>query len=466
MLDSIQPPQHYEPAPAGEQPRRKPKSRFRLWVTLVMLLLLAAGIFVGSRLVIFAQRVFEGKSVTFSLRQLFLAGDKTLIGEPEGMIRILLLGIGGEGHEGPNLTDTMILLTIQLPKSGNDRPKIGFLSIPRDLAVYIPGYDYRKINSAYAYGETGGQKNGPKLALKTVEQVLGVAIPYYGVVDFQGFKKIIDDLGGVTIDVERTFTDPLFPDEKTGYLPPVTFEKGLQKMDGTRALEYVRSRHGNNEEGTDFARSRRQEKLLQAVKNKATGLKVVTNLGLLNRLLNDLSQHLRTNLSPYELQHLYNLAKNIPSENISALAIDHEGALVCDQTDADTGAYLLVPCQGLGNYEAIRNLLLNEFLLSELRREQPSIEIQNASRIANLGQRTQNFINLPFLKFTLSNFKAQAVYQESVLYDNTSGAKPETLNYLKAKLGIRLAQSPFPFPAATPSSDFVIVVTEELAARL
>lgn len=443
MLDSINPPK---------------KTRFRFWFALVMFGLLAAGIFIGTKLVLVAQRVLEGGGVRTSLKQFFLAQDTPLAGEAEEEIRILLLGIAGEGHDGGTLTDTMILATIKVPKNGEDT-KVGLVSIPRDLVVNIPGYDFRKINSAYAYG-------GAKLARESAEELLGFSIPYYAVVDFDGFKQIINDLGGVEISVEEGFTDSLYPDEKGGYLPPIIFETGRQHMEGERALQFVRSRHGSGNEGTDFARSKRQQLVLRAVKDKLAGMRVLANLGLLGRLLDEFSKHLRTNLAPHELKRIYDLVRNIGKQDIRALAINHEGALVCDQIAEDTGAYLLVPCAGLGQYTAIRNLVKNQFLVSDISEESPVIEIQNAAHIDLLAQRVQQFLNLPYLKISIGNFRAAAAFDQTTIYDNTGGGKKRSLSYLQKKLGAAIARSPFPFPTTAKSADFVIILAPDMAAKL
>lgn len=440
-----------------KRPEKPKTSRVRLWLALVMLVLLALGIFIGTKLVIFAEKIVDGTAGLAVLKQFLLAPDKQLQGEAEEEIRILLLGIAGQNHDGATLTDTMILATLKLPKKQD--PMISLVSIPRDLVVNIPGYDYRKINSAYAYG-------GPQLALQTTQQLLGFSIPYYAVIDFEGFKRIVDDLGGVDINVERGFTDSFFPDGIEGYLPPITFQEGREHMNGTRALEFVRSRHGTNSEGTDFARSRRQQLVLKAVKDKLVRLRVLANLNLVNRLLGEFSDHFRTNLAPHELKRIYDLVKNTPGENIRNLAINHGGALVCDEVTEDTGAYLLVPCAGLGNYEAIRNVVKNQFLVTALEKEAPVIEIQNAVGIDLLGQRTAAFLNLPYVKISLGNFRGKAVFEETIIYDNTGGAKKQTLDYLHTKLNAKVALSPFPFPTAAPNPDFVIILAPDIESEL
>ncbi len=465
MLDSIQPPKS-PTLPPRQSSTAKRKSWFRLTIAIVMLILLVVGIFVGSKLVIFAQKILEGSGTTFSFGKFFLAADKSLIGEKDGEIRILLLGIGGENHEGGTLTDTMIVATIKLPQNKTDEPQVSLFSIPRDLLVDIPGYDFRKINAAYALAEAAEKGKGAAKAVTTVEKLLEASIPYYIVVDFQGFKKIIDDLGEVEVDVEQPFTDELYPDEKNGYLPPVTFEKGKQTMDGTRALKYVRSRHGSNNQGSDFARTKRQQQVLKALKDKSTSFKVLTNLNLLSQVLEDLSDHIRTNLALHELKHLYDLARGLKRENILSQTLDVESGVLCNKTVEETGAYVLIPCADIQNYSVIRNLFDHQFELAPLLAESASIEIQNTSQVESLGRKIQENLGSSGLHIETTNFKGQTTYTESIIYDNTDGKKPKTLAYLRKTLTLPVAQSPFPFPTFGQSPDFVIIITRDMEGKL
>lgn len=457
MLDGIQQQRHYEP--------KRPKIRLRLWLGIVMLVLLAGGIWIGSKAVSVAQKIFEDKNGNFSIRKLFIAGNR-IPGEENGEVRILLLGIGGEKHEGGTLSDTMILATFKLPQSNSEQVRLGLMSFPRDLEVLVEGYGYQRINTAYAYGESGGQQNGSALAIKTLERVIGKKIPYYAVADFQGFKKIIDDLGDVEITVDQTFTDAFYPDEKFGYLAPLTFEAGRQKMDGARALQYVRSRHGNNGEGTDFARSRRQQKVLAAIRDKILNMRVLTNLGLIDQLLGTVADHLRTNLEPYELKELYDLAKGIKEQDIISTGLDTESGILCDQILEETGQYVLLPCRGLEDYSQIRKLLDDQFTTGAVAAERAVVEIQNASGIEFLGKRAQNYLGTSFKEIAAGNYRGGAVYQESTVYDNTRGKKPATLDYLKKRLGSRVASSPFPFTTLLESPDFVIILSSDLQNKL
>lgn len=182
-----------------------------------------------------------------------------------GRTNILILGIGGGTHEGFDLTDTMMVLSLDSAKKS-----AAFISIPRD--IWSDTLKDR-VNSGYHYG-------GLIMAKVTVEDVIGMPIQYAVVVDFSGFQKLIDQVGGIDVTVPTAFTDTQYPkpgmEQATCPGDPtnacvyetVHFDAGLQHMDGARALVYARSRHAEGDEGSDFARSRRQQLIMVALKNK------------------------------------------------------------------------------------------------------------------------------------------------------------------------------------------------------
>src|SRR3989344_2902502 len=135
MLDGVHRPNN--PGQFNLQPKRPKRSRFRLYAIIFMFLLLAGGIFVGSKLVIFAQKIFEGQK--FSFGRLFVSSDKLLTGEQTGEIKILLMGIAGGNHDGATLADTMILATLRPSQKKDEDTAASLFSIPRDLAVNVPG---------------------------------------------------------------------------------------------------------------------------------------------------------------------------------------------------------------------------------------------------------------------------------------------------------------------------------------
>ncbi|OGG34464.1 hypothetical protein A2363_00445 [Candidatus Gottesmanbacteria bacterium RIFOXYB1_FULL_47_11] len=185
---------------------------------------------------------------------------------------ILLLGIGGGNHEGSDLTDTMMVLSLD-----NKKKTSAFISVPRDIWSETLK---DRVNSAYHYGEEKKKGGGLLLAKVTVEDIVGMPIHYAVVVDFSGFQNLIDQVDGIEVVVPTAFTDTQYPkpgmEESTCPGDPtnacvyetVHFDAGLQHMDGARALVYARSRHAEGDEGSDFARSRRQQLIIVALKNK------------------------------------------------------------------------------------------------------------------------------------------------------------------------------------------------------
>ena len=213
-------------------------------------------------------------AIPSSLTALTASADETLIGGQEDRINVLLLGIGGKGHEGSNLTDTIILASYK-PSTH----EVGMMSIPRDLLVPIPGYGWRKVNNLYSLAEYNDPGTGGDYTKQILSQIFDVQIPYYLRIDFKGFVELVDLVGGIDVNVAKTLTDYQYPipgheeyPEEDGRYEHLYIEAGPQHFDGETALKYVRSRHGLNGEGSDFARAARQQLAIEALMNKIFSL--------------------------------------------------------------------------------------------------------------------------------------------------------------------------------------------------
>lgn len=372
-----------EPRAVSLLARPKKRGRFflQLLVGVILLVMAVLGTLVIVRATTLSNKIFVGQKTSFfqKIKSVFTGGGSSrLAGEDEGQINILLLGIGGEGHDGPYLSDTIIVAQIR-PEQG----EISLTSIPRDYWVKMPeGNYYAKINNAFSSGFSKNKdwNEGGMWARGAAESVTGLRIPYFAVVDFAGFKKAIDRVGGVEVNVERTFTDFSFPNDKTlGYLPPVTFEAGPQNFNGERALMFARSRHAQGPEGSDFARGQRQQKIIQAFKDKVFKLNLISNAGTINQLLGIFADHFHTNISPEEMFHVYNLAREKGINNLVSLSLDQDTGLICPTTIAETGAYALVPCAGK-NEQDIKEFFKNAFALGRLYQEKPVIWLGNSTK--------------------------------------------------------------------------------------
>jgi LCP family protein required for cell wall assembly len=227
-----------------------------------------------------------------------------------GRVTVLLLGLDYRDWESgseASRSDTMILLTLDpLTRTA------GILSVPRDTWVPIPGFTHGKINTAYYLGDAyqlpGG---GPGLAVKTVEQFLGVPINYYAQIDFAAFVRFIDEIGGVKIDVPDPITIDLLGD---GRETIKTLQPGVQVLPGEWALAYARNR--KTQEG-DFDRARRQQQVILGIRDRLLSLEAL--LALIQRapaLYKELASGIRTNLSLDDVVRLALLANEVPGEDI------------------------------------------------------------------------------------------------------------------------------------------------------
>ncbi len=429
---------------------KKILKKILIFLISIIVILAATVFFRASSL---SEKIFVGQKTTFinKLIDFFRGGNTTLIGENLGQINILLLGVGGEGHDGPYLTDTIILAQI--------RPDIGeasLTSIPRDYLVDLPeGGGQEKINAAFALGLTKNKEmdwdRGGAWARQMAEKISGLKVPYFAVVDFSGFTKAIDMAGGVDINVERDFTDSQYPDSGVGFLPPQTFTAGYQHMDGERALIFARSRHGSNLEGSDFARSLRQQKILENFKQKVFTKNIVKTGSNINNLLTVFADHFHTNLSPAGIYRIYNLTEGLKFK-INSLSLDPETQLICPEVLASNGAYVLTPCPDKSE-DDVKNFFKNSFSLGKLAAEKSIVWLADSTHnepAYNTAFRKLTDVGLTVYELTYSKDNLP----QTIVYEANS--KPATAEFIKNQLHATPA-SVAP-PGVTVSKDKVDVI--------
>ncbi len=414
--------------------KKKKKHWKRRIILTVVALFLVGGIFLGYKAYVLAQKMFQGNGAPGLLG---LFGSGQLKGEAQDRINVLLLGIGGAGHDGPNLTDTIMVASIK-PSTN----QVAFLSVPRDLYVSIPGHGKAKINAADAYGEEDKPGNGINLSTQTVQNVLNLPIHYTVRVDFSGFAKIIDDIGGVDVNVENDLYDPYYPDG-TYYIT-----KGMHHMSGAEALKYARSR----ETTSDFDRAKRQQQILMAVRDKLTSTSTLLNPVKMNDILNVLGDHIKTNMQIWEAKRLFDMFQKTDKTKIINKVLDNStnGPLV----SANNGTYILLP--KTGNYDEIQNIAKNIFTDSGLNDEAAKIQILNATGVSGEAKKTGDSISGMGMQINdLSN--ADELNSATEIIDHTNGAKPKTIDFLEKKFCIKSTQAPDP----TGLYDITIVVGKD-----
>ena len=413
-------------------------------------------------------RKFGNMGLWQQIKKLIGSEDKKLQGEQDGRINVLLLGIGGLEHDGPFLTDTMILASFK-----PETKQVALISIPRDLLAPIPGYDWRKINNANAFGESQKSGQGSQLAQETVSNIFDIPIHYYVRLDFAGFTKVIDSLGGITVDVENVLDDPFYPVKgkematTTQRYEHLYIEVGRQKFDGETALKYVRSRKAKGMEGSDFARSKRQQKVLLAVKEKTLSFSTLINPYRITSVMDTLSQHLATNFEIWELIRLLNLGKDIDEKNIIHRVFDDGPDGVLYSEIMSDGAFVLRPNNG--DFSEMQNIVKNIFNPQVLAEQKPKkIEIQNGTKINGLASQISQYLeSLGYQVIRVKNAPTQD-YQKTVIYNlmDTNPPDPAVISLsqsLQAEVASTLPQwiKSTTSPAVSSQTDILIILGQD-----
>jgi len=352
---------------------------------------------------------------------------RDLKGEGDGRVNVLLLGVGGERHEGPYLTDSILIVSVDPVNLS-----VAILSIPRDLLVPVTGFGYVKMNSIYTLGENNKTltSGGPALLKKTLGQLFDIPIHYYALIDFNGFIKAIDAIGGINIEVPEDIYDPFYPDGYGGY-DQFYIKKGFYKMDGETALKYARSR----ETTSDFDRSRRQQAIMVAFKEKLMNFSTFLSFKRLNEMMNILSDHIKTDIQLWEIERLIEIAKKIDTSNIQTKVLDDgpEGFLYGDSVE---GMYVLRPAGG--SFLRIKQFVHQFFKDIYLSEEEALIEVQNGTAREGLAAITSNELTALGYKVVKFGNADRHDYETTIIYDFSGGRKPFTVEYLRERFKAKL----------------------------
>lgn len=241
-------------------------------------------------------------------------------------VNILLLGMGGENHEGGDLTDTILLFSLN-----REENKFFLLSLPRDMwSTTLQD----KINTAYHYGEEKETGGGAVLTKSIITEITGLPVHYVAIIDFSQFQTMIDEVGGIDVFIPVSFADTEYPiegkerDNCNGdpfffcRYKTVVFESGTEHMDGARALEYVRSRHSEGSEGSDFSRTKRQQDVVMALKDAILVKKPWFHPNIAFQLLDLYQKATKTDLSIAEALTVGKFLMQMPSGSMQKISID------------------------------------------------------------------------------------------------------------------------------------------------
>lgn len=336
----------------------------------------------------------------FEVNQILAVVGSDLPKDKYGLTNILILGVGGKGHDGEDLTDTMMVASID-PATKS----VILFSLPRDFwinAEITSGRineilrDAPIIYKRQGFAEDVAYQKSIELLENTIENILQIEIHKFAKIDFKGFEKMIDAVDGIDVVVEKTIEDNSYPDGNWGY-QRFYLEAGQQHLDGATALKFARSRHNSS----DFDRAKRQQVTLQALREKALKKDILTNTDKLKEMFDIVQENFATDLTWREIVSLANYASIFPRENISSRVLtdndlDIGGFLVTPDRSLYGGAFVLVPFLNLvkdHKYDQIQTFAEFAFYHRDiLDLNPPKIHIKNSTNIEGLARSIMNHL--------------------------------------------------------------------------
>ncbi|HEU4914857.1 MAG TPA: LCP family protein [Candidatus Saccharimonadales bacterium] len=448
--------------PFGHRKNKKPpKSRLRRNLKRGGLILLALILLLGGYL------FFKGY---FNLHKVLKGGGKStslndnvdpslLKGEGDGRVNVLLLGRGGEGHDGADLTDTILLASIDPVNK-----KAALVSLPRDLWVATP-YGSSKVNAVFAYAKQRAQakgnnkKDAEAAGLKAIQdevsEILGVTIHYRTMVDFRAFQDAVNTVGGVDINVtEDTAVTERLWNQETGKKYYLNVTPGMQHFDGERALFYARSRHTSAR--GDFARAERQRLLIEALSKKISSAGTYTNPVKLSNLMDNFGDHVTTDFSIDDAIRLAKLGKSIGSNFESIDLADPDKPLFT--TGMIGNQSVVLPAAGQGDYSEIQAMVRSKLKDGYILKENADIHVLNGTVTAGLaGEKAEELKTYGYNVSTVTDAPTQD-YEKTVIVDLTKGKKPYTKNYLEKRFGVKSTAKLPDSTIPTGTASFVIIL--------
>lgn len=379
-----------------EKPTKRKKSRAegrnwkrsikRAFIGLFIMGVLVGG-YLGAKGFLRAKQIFKGggEDVLWSCEP----KPESLKQEGDGRINFLLLGKGGpEQQDGPDLTDTIIVASVDPCNN-----EAGLLSIPRDLAVKMESGETNKINAVYALtkmaaksddkSEEDAEKEGIEAIETAVENVVGLRMDRYVMIDFTAFEQAVDAVGGITIDVKKPVVEQM---RLKGKQYKLDVQTGRQEFNGLRALAYSRSRYTSAR--GDFDRSERQREIIVALREKIFSVGTFSNPIKISQLIDAFGSRVRTNINGNdEIGKLYNIGQSIDGSRIKSASLVDEPNVLIGSGGANLGlGSVQVPKSGLYRYDDIRTFVRTTFVDGFIKKENANIVVLNGTTVPSLAK--------------------------------------------------------------------------------
>jgi LCP family protein required for cell wall assembly len=440
--------------PITEDPKKKRFKRL-LWITPLIVVAALLG-YVGvkyhhlSTTTIVAHQGENSAILTYDPANKHQQLDLSAFKNPgDGRVNIVIVGVGGEGHGGAYLTDSIKLLSLD---TINKSAVIS--SLPRDFY-----YGNGKINAVYSDAESIKAGNGGIALRKAVGDVFGVQVSHFMLMDFSGFKDLVDSLGGITINAPEAVYDTSYPVDSTYGYETFSVKAGVQTMNGTTALKYSRTRHADN----DYKRQERQNLVIKAIEDKALTAGVLANPIKINSIINVLGDHIRTDLQPADIKSVIDIVRQIPGTSIGSSVLDTNPDLNLLTSSSDTSAgFISYPILGIKNYSAIHSWFQKNNPDPLLAKESPSVTLYGTG-VATPKQLSAFADDLHNYGFTVTVSPTPATTPHgSTAFMRKSAAKKVSSQYLSSFLGTAATNGS---PSGDADFEVVYVPSRLSAAR-
>lgn len=427
--------------------RIRPVKLIKRTLTLLAIITIGAGGFFAYRFASLAGNVFSGGGSSA-----VLFGDvapAALSKEGDGRVNSLVIGIGGEGHDGANLADTIMIASLD-PFT----KEASLVSIPRDFYVEYNG-SFVRINEVHALGEQRQEGGGPEALETLVEEQFDIPIHYYMRLEFSALEQAVDVLGGIDVEVANEVYDASVANT---FGKPLAFKPGVHTMDGRTALIYSRSRKGTIG-GGDFARTERQKEVMQAMFVKGLAKGTFSSPSKVSSLLSTFNNNVKTSISLNEIMQLYNVGKEVDVNTIKADTLGYEdddgNRLLSDYTTS-TGAQVLIPSDGIGDNYRTSLFIRSKMVDSYIKREQPNLVILNASGTSGLAGDYQDLYEaLGYTVSKIDNFDGANLVQTELVEINE---KEYSKHFISKRLGVVDLSERSAIKDAYVGADYVIIL--------
>ena len=434
----------------GMKGGKKKHKKAKIIISIILVLLLGAGVFAYLWINGVISKVTDGKAGLFDF---IVAKDVELKKGENGRTNILAFGTSGynmegdEGngvHDGAQLTDSIMVISLD-----QETKDVAMLSLPRDLYVKKTCTATAKVNEVYWCANIKGNDEaaGAKALEDKVGEILGIDFQYYVHLDWQALVEVVDKLGGIIVKLDESINDPL---TKT------KIKAGEETwLDGGSALGLARARHGTA--GGDFTRGNSQQKILMSLKDRFTekGLGVTDAIGLLDTL----GDNVRMNFNADEIKTLANMVGDFKEDSIRQVPLTDVGDKHVNYftTSMIGGISYVVPSAGVGNYADIQKYVAKAFSSDPAVREEASILVLNGSGVQGAAAEEKDKLEKAGFSVSKVGDAPEGKYKEAYYIYNITDKMSGTIKSLEKRYDTT-AKPADELPAGIQSKGYDIII--------